>query len=222
VRVPGHIVEIEGEGVTINLDGLPIYSAPTPPQQLALSSDGSRVAFVLTPLRELPDTTTPDTLAALMRTYASSSHVYVLGANDKEPKDLGAGYSPVFLDSTHLLRVTPEGMLVTDLVAQTTTTVLTGTFDAYRPLITSRDAAHVAAQTNDGTVHVYAVDATKATEVIAIQSPKGMPTVVTNDLLYTIAVSANGSHVWAYSLADGSERQVQQFPASFKVVKLLP
>jgi hypothetical protein len=219
-RAPGHIVEVEG--VAISLDGESLHTAASAPQQIAISPMGDYVAFVLTPLRELPQNTTPESLDTLLRTYAGSSHIYLLSLKEKEPQDLGIGYSPVFLDDTHLLRLTPEGMAVTDLTTGVTTSVFTGSFNTFRPLITSLDAAHVAFQASDKTVYVSAVNATIATEVIKITSPKGAPAGLTSDSLYTIAVSANGSDVWAYSLADGSERRVQHFPASFKIVKLIP
>jgi hypothetical protein len=223
VRSEGHTVEVGEKGRTIILDGRPIYTAPSVPLQLALSGAGNHIAFVIMSLQKPPQNTTPDSLDALMRTYAASSHIYLLDARTKKVQDLGIGYSPVFLDETHILRLTSGGMIVTDLTTGKDTTVFTGSFDTFQPLVVGPDASRVAFQAKDKTIHVYEVGATQAKDILTIPSPKGALTALTSDMLYTVSADQKGSDVWSYMLTDASEvRHVQHFPESFKVLKLTP
>jgi hypothetical protein len=187
--------EVQQQGATLVTSQVPLFGA-------AVSPDGDRVAYA----------------AEVTRSGGSTYWQVMLrtpGAASSTP--LSYGFSPFFIDDTHILHFTGTGLRVIDLASGKSTEVFKTIFPPF-PSETeqSPDRTLVAWRDARGHILVYRVTATSATHVDTIDLQDAY--ALGNDALYEVRDGA----VWRHPLSSSEEaRHIFRLPADLLISDLV-
>lgn len=131
---------------------------------------------------------------------------------------LGAGVAPKFIDQTHIVRIAPGGIIVTDLTTGYETVLLTRSISALgAPILQSPDRSLIAVTDRVlAKTSVYRVTPTTL-ETVAEFNAAFTPAVLTDTALYELRTESGKRTLWRYPLDGSKPHRAHTFPRTFNV-----
>ena len=138
---------------------------------------------------------------------------------------IGTGLRPFFIDDTHLARITPVGVIVTDLQTGEERLTLAQTFPRvpFLPLVSPDRTLVGIANPSSTNVKIYRTLSDSAEEVAVLPAPDHAASyALGDDGLYSVRLSPSGSELWLQPTAAGlKESRVLTFPGWLRITRVL-
>lgn len=138
---------------------------------------------------------------------------------------IGTGVRPFFIDETHVARVAPVGVIVTDIVTGEERKVVGQTFPQtpFMPVVSPDRTLLGIANPSSTSVRIYRMRPDSSEEVATLPTPDSAASyALGDDGLYTVRLTPSGSELWLQPATDGStESRVLTFPGWLRVTRVL-
>ena len=213
------ILDAEGK-YTLYLNGKSMYATTSSLAGVSVSPDGNSIAFAhsktaLVP-REMPQLipmTWFDSRMWQVTSLSLKTGVYT---------SIGTGSAPLFIDDTHLLRVAPGAILVTDVTTNQQSAVSPGVF--YRApvsVLQSPDRTLIGWENNPvKTISIYKTSA-RGVELVATMPYSGSGVyALGNDGLYIAHASPFGGGVWKQGFTDKKPHKVGFLSSAYFITRI--
>ena len=147
----------------------------------------------------------------------------VLNRENKNQTVLGAGFSPFFINDTHVLWFSLEGVMLTEL-ASGVVTILEKTSAKVTPFpVLSPDGTHVAWMDSAGMLQLRSFDgAALAAAATYSDVPAGALLGLGNVGLYVLSSVDTGMEVRRYPLEQGESKRIYTFETEWNILQLIP
>lgn len=199
----------------IVVDGKQVLGSRTPKAGVSRSVDGTYVAFA--------HASTTATSTAQTTVDPATWSVSLLDVRTGAVRDIGTGVSPLFVDASHLVRITAQGIVKYDLSNGTDSFMVQEPFGAAsntslsspdRSLLAWRDSTR-------NTITVYRVAEGTADSVATIPIAADVVAyAIGNTAVYTLRPAKTGMQVWQQSFGKGAHK-VLTLPPSLKVTRMV-
>ncbi len=198
----------------LRFDGKPIMSSILPKISIALSPDTSKVAFTefnieAQPLEGRQEGT--ENWNAVV--YESLTGIRTM---------LGQGFSPFFIDDTHVIRFSSKGIVRTNLADKTEAIIHTAPFVTFVGVSQSPDRSRIAwIDAKTGAVTVARIAGDSIETVMTIPSVKSPVISLSDSALYSLAVKTSGVEVWKYTFGSTEPVLIHTFPPKVLITSLI-
>lgn len=216
-RVPDGSYELRNGGRVL-------YTSEAALDGVDYSSDGKYIVYAEQATSSLPASQS-DLIVPYLALLPNEWAVWTIDIDSGTKVRLGTGLRPFFIDDTHVARVAPVGVIVTDLVTGEERKTVARTFQRipFMPLVSPDRTLLGIANPSSTSIQLYRTLTDSSEEVTTLPTPDHAASyTLGNDGLYTIRLTPSGSELWLQSLAaHAEESRVLTFPGWLRITRVL-
>ena len=219
--VVARVSKRENNTSALSLSGATLFVSTLPLGNISLSQNTRKIAFTQEGSGALSkQSNISDARSVLLA--PSTSRVIVVSPDWKDQKIIGPGLAPLFLDNDNVIRLSPVGLVVTNLSTQRENILLDKSLEIIDgPVLYSLDRTLIAF--GDGKTRsffVYRISKDSAVLVKEIANFEGK-FVLGNEVLYELKGGNRGeTEIWKYSFDEKRREKIHSFPQTLGISNL--
>jgi hypothetical protein len=207
----------------VTIDGTEVYASSTPLLGISVAPD--RNSFVVS-AKSSPKESVPEHIYFAANQvhpfYWNTTILHSMGAG--VPDIIGQGLAPLYVDATHVIRVSPVGIVAAD-AGTNVVTVLAAHTTPYLMSITLRspDRTLIALPgTSAKSLLIYKVGPTSALQVATVTiATRATSFALGNDTLYLVSTTAKGTQISKQGFTDAKSTVIASLPSDLKITRFI-